>query len=424
MGDVLCPVRSRQMQALIIAVLVVVISGVVTAQNYPFTILHTFGAEGDGDGPSSAVLFDATGNVYGAALGGGNATCRDGCGLVYELSPQDDGSWSEAVLYSFTGGDDGYYPDGGPTTDLSGNLFGVTQFGGATDWGTVFELSPARGGWQKTTLYSFCPMFPDCSDGKIPTNGLVLDPLGNLYGTAGNVAYQLSPGPAGWTETVLYTFCSQPHCTDGDIPGALVRDGAGNLYGSTERGGAHGRGVIFRLRPKPAGGWAYLVLYNFQGGSDGESPNAVSLHDKALYGTTANGGGSSLCTDGCGTVFELSPTHDGQPVETVLYRFGNAAQGIVPQGPVAFGEAQTIYGVTSYGGTGCGGGCGVVFELRPVSGNWQYQAVHQFNGQDGVLPQDVSSDSRGRIYGTTLGGGAPYYGGVVFEISPPQPTAK
>jgi uncharacterized repeat protein (TIGR03803 family) len=200
----------------------------------------------------------------------------------------------------------------------------------------------------------------------------------------------------------------------------LVRDAAGNLYGPTYEGGSMGNGAIFALRPQPGGQWQYEVLYSFQGGNDGQGPGAVVLHSDALYGTTVEGGGSKLCTSGCGTVFKLAASKTGgSPVETVLHRFSAFAQGTFPDGPIAFGQGGSAFGAAGDGGSGCGAGCGVVFEMTPGgNGMWQYQVAHAFNGQDGTIPQYVSTH-RGNVYGTTNGGGAPFYGGVVFEISVP-----
>lgn len=137
---------------------------------------------------------------------------------------------------------------------------------------------------------------------------------------------------------------------------------------------------------------------------------------------TSQGGGSRQCTAGCGTVFDLAANPaGGAPVETVLYRFGPSAQGVFPQGAVVVDRAGNLYGATSSGGSGCGVGCGVVFELTPgTGGTWQYQLIHDFDGYDGQLPQYGVIEHGGHLFGTTLGGGAPYYVGVVFEITPQQ----
>jgi uncharacterized repeat protein (TIGR03803 family) len=390
----------------------------VMAQN-SFQVLHSFGGSADGIGPSSGVIFDEHGNAYGETLGDGNSSCHDGCGLVYELTPEEGVGWVETILYQFTGGNDGYEPNGGLAINAAGDLYGVTRFGGASGYGTAFELTPTAGAWTETTLYSFCAEFPDCTDGKEPSSAPLLDSAGNLYGTAGDAVYELSPSPAGWTETVLYALCSLPNCTDGSYPGQLVRDSAGDLFGPAYEGGADLNGAVFELKAQPNGQWQYQLLYNFQGGKDGMGPNVVTLHSGALYGTTEDGGGSKLCTDGCGTVFELAASKTGgSPTEVILHRFGPFAEGTIP-GALAFDSSGDAFGLTNFGGC-----CGLIFEM--ISGGSGrppvYQIAHQFEGADGAAPIDVRTHGD-NVFGTTLSGGQ-YNVGVVFEITPSSQIAK
>jgi uncharacterized repeat protein (TIGR03803 family) len=200
---------------------------------------------------------------------------------------------------------------------------------------------------------------------------VIRDPAGNLYGTtygggtAGfGVVYELSP--AG-QETVLYTFTGGP---DGAAPvGGLDRDSAGNLYGATSVGGGAvyeaGAGVVFEL--SAAG--TYTVLYRFTGGADGGFPAAAPMRGStgALYGTTS-GGGAAACsgTGGCGVVYEVDPS--GQ--EAVLYSFTGAADGANPYAGLAAGPAGTLYGTAASGGKGgfvgeTSSGAGVVYEIKP-----------------------------------------------------------
>jgi hypothetical protein len=189
-----------------------------------------------------------------------------------------------------------------------------------------------------------------------------------------------------------------------------VLDATGNLYGPARSGGTDNAGVIFTLRPKPGGAWAYLVLHDFGlNGRPGDGPSAIDLHGGGLYGETVD------------TVFQL--TASGRKVtENILYTFGNSAEGDNPQGNLAFDGAGNMYGATGYGGTN---GCGVVFEMTPGTGGmWQYQVIHDFDNQDGALPQyGVISDGRGHLFGTALGGGQ-YGVGVVFEIQSPPSSAR
>ena len=214
--------------------------------------------------------------------------------------------WNEKVLHNFTNnGTDGFFPTSGLIFDAAGNLYGTTFNGGAYNrFGTVFELSPVPGGgWTETVLHSFNN---DGTDGWTPTAGLIFDAAGNLYGTTGSggayhggTVFELSPMlGGGWTETILHSFGNG---TDGAGPGggSLIFDAAGNLYGTTTLGGTFncpsdggGCGTVFELTPTVGGAWTETVLYNFRRGSDGHLPYAGLIFDATgnLYGTTLAGG--------------------------------------------------------------------------------------------------------------------------------------
>jgi uncharacterized repeat protein (TIGR03803 family) len=278
-------------------------------QTGPEQVLYAFQGGNDGSSPSSGLILDSSGNLYGTTENGGGGTdCSGnyaGCGTVFELSPNGSGGWTETILYSFQGGSDGALPTSGLVFDQAGNLYGTTRFGGGT-FGTVFELSPkGSGGWTETILYTFT----NNSDGAYP-QGLIFDQKGNLYGTTvgggglcgggfnpcGTV-FELSPnGSGGWTETSLYVF----QVSDGiwnPNPG-LVFDQAGNLFGTTPASGengcveGYGCGAVFELSPNGSGGWKETLLFSFQGGSDGVGPNPGLMFDQAgnLYGTAQAGG--------------------------------------------------------------------------------------------------------------------------------------
>src|SRR5689334_17801488 len=154
-----------------------------------FRVLHNFsGRDGDGGGVWCSVAFDSAGNIYGTTSGGG----AYGYGTVFELSPNGNGSWTETVLHSFMLNDpDGSEPSGGLVIDSAGDLYGTTPLGGANGRGAVFELSPGVSGWTETVLYSFCSQL-DCADGGSPSSSLFMDKKGNLFGTGGLV-FELSP---------------------------------------------------------------------------------------------------------------------------------------------------------------------------------------------------------------------------------------
>lgn len=230
-----------------------------TLHAFPFTFT------GDGSFPSGPVVLDAAGNVYGVAQLGG----AFGQGAIYKLAPGSTGQWTESLIYSFPqSGADGQDPIGGMVFDSAGNLYGATYNGGAATGGTVFALAPGSGGtWTESVIYSFT----GGSDGAQPNAGPILDAAGNLFGTTirggftnsglcdlgCGVAYQLTPGSSGWSQSVLYSFLGG---SDGLTPSAsLIMDAAGNLYSTTPFGGktssacSIGCGVVFEL-PSAASG--------------------------------------------------------------------------------------------------------------------------------------------------------------------------
>ena len=198
------------------------------------------------------MIIDSAGNLYGAAYDGGEPGCYTGlsCGLVYELSPAG-GSWTETVLYAFPNDEaEGFWPSaGGLIMDSAGNLYGTTSGGGTgLSNGTVFELSPSGGSWTYQLLYS-----PPSTTGYGTYAGVTMDPAGNLFGASWTTVFELSPdGKGNWNPTVLHTFTVTPK--DGyQATGTPVLDKAGNLYGTTEAGGAKNSGTVYRLSPREKG---------------------------------------------------------------------------------------------------------------------------------------------------------------------------
>ncbi len=257
-------------------------------------VLYNFKGSSDGCFPSGGLVLDSGGNIYGMAEECGAL----GYGVVFELVPGQGGTWTEKVLHSFTGGNDGELPYAITLTlDGQGNLYGVSRLAGSHDYGVVFELM--HGTWTEKILYAFT----GGGTGIAPIGGLAIDSVGNLYGVTQYLAFELSPSPKGaWTETVLHNFTGG---SDGAYPSAqLVFDKAGSLYGTTFTGGHH-LGTVFKLKPGVNGVWTEKVLYAFQpNGGDGASPEYGTLAIDAtgnLYGTTQNGGASNF-----GTVFELT----------------------------------------------------------------------------------------------------------------------
>jgi uncharacterized repeat protein (TIGR03803 family) len=417
---------------------------VPAAQAQSFAVLHTFNGKAQGGQPYGAVIFDASGNLLGTTSAAGNPNdCSEdgGCGVVFRLSSSTSGLWPETVIYNFlpsTGGT----PTGTLLLNSAGDIYGVVETGGgaplcggaAQGCGVVWELSPlASGGYQESALQTF----DDGPDGGIPYSAVIADAAGNLYGTTtsgGNtsacggfgcgVVYRLSPnGSGGYTETILYAFNDS---SDGSVPYAsLIMDAAGNLFGTTFQGGhfskacfSQGCGVVFELSPSPSGSWTESVLHTFQGSPDGTNPIGGVVLDASgnLWGTTGYGG-----SRGYGTVFELTP-QAGSWKETLVHSFTGGSDGNGPFASVILDSAGNIYGTTSAGGNlnACTtGGCGVVFKLAKVNGAWSESVLHAFtNVPDGSYPEDaLAFGSDGNLYGTALFGGV-FNQGTVFRVAP------
>jgi uncharacterized repeat protein (TIGR03803 family) len=384
------------------------------------TVLYNFPCGPTGCEPGSNLIFDAAGNLYGTSPRGGAANY----GVVFELSPQVGGGWTEAVLHSFSdNGHDGFLPQGGLIFDAAGNLYGTTIGGGEHKGGTVFELVPATGGgWTEYVLHNFGAG----TDGSEPNAGLIMDAAGNLYGTTlggahgYGAAFELTPVTgAGWTEKMLHSFSGT---TDGSQPYAgLTFDAAGNLYGTTLGGGAYLGGTVFELTPQAGGQWAGKVLHSFgqvnANGVNTYAPYGGVIFDQAgnLYGTTYYGGGN-----GGGIVYQLAPSAGGWK-ELPLHNLGGNA-GSNPLAGVVIDAAGNLYGTTANGGnehSSCASaGCGVVYELSPMAGGgWTETVLIAFNYTDGGHPTGtLVFDSAGNIYGTTADGGSGVFG-TVFEIA-------
>jgi len=390
----------------------------------------------DGLGPQAGLVVDSFGNLYGTTqLGGGNYRCQHGCGTVFELSPPGNGSnsWTETVLYRFTGKSDGAEPLGKVIFDAQGNLYGTTYAGGdfnsqacmnslgmVTACGVVFELSaPAvpGGAWTETVLHSFVG-----SDGARPNAGLTFDDSGNLYGTttAGGtpcggpgcgVVFELSPPlqPGGeWTYAAIHEFTGG---SDGNLSFAdLTLDAAQNLYGTTCGGGDNGGGgVVFELSPplQQGGDWTETTLHSFPIPS---CPHAGVVFDSAsnLFGTTS--GGNNL-----GTVFELSPSSNGMWTETTIYSFQSLSADS-PEGAPVFDRLGNIYG-TLHGGT-----CGAIYRLVNHEGVWkesQYIFPNQQSSQPCGPIGALVFGKGNALYGTSVeGGGCSGFCGTVFGVLP------
>ncbi|HEX8818107.1 MAG TPA: choice-of-anchor tandem repeat GloVer-containing protein [Terriglobales bacterium] len=334
------------------------------------------------------------------------------------------------VLHEFKGTNDGAYPTSGLNADAAGNLYGATQEAGSGNAGTIYRFIPdGNGGWMFEVIYAFT----GGADGGSPLGTLVFDAQGNGYGTAASgganglgVVYKLTPPKSGktWTETVLYSFKGD---TDGQLPfGEVVFDAAGNLYGTTSRGGmGHvgcfqaGCGTIYELTPRKNGTWGEAVLHRFSDAfGQGAEPRDGLVFDAAgnLYGTTNSGGNNDACntfnSDGCGEVFELVHVGGGQ-WQLVTIRDFNDTDGGNPRAGVTLDGKGNLYGVTTIGGN-LGGG--TLFSFSQQNGKW-------VNGKGINFPHEsqpsgrLALDQSGMIYGTTYEGGA-HVAGSVFQLDP------
>jgi uncharacterized repeat protein (TIGR03803 family) len=434
--------KSLRIPSAALFVILIAITGLVPGawSQSKYESLYSFTGGTDGRTPSSDLIFDPTGNLYGTTRDGG----AYGFGTVFKLAPNADGTWTESVLYSFClvkncadGGD----PVASLILDQAGGFYGTTGAGGANGGGAVFKLTPhADGSWTQSVLYSFCSL-TNCADGMSSSGSLIFDQVGNLYGTAVGggsascvggcgVVFELIPHSDGsWKEKVLHRF----NGNDGAEPDSgLILDATGNLYGTTGLGGTEtcnaplGCGVVFKLTPNTDGSWKEKVLHRFTG-NDGTSPVARLILDQAgnLYGTTAFGGNLSQCEgNGCGVVFELTPNGEGGWREKILHHFAGGSDGRQPYADLIFDQAGNLYGTTYDGG----GDLGVVFKLVPNSnGTWKEKLLHKFvNGiiDAGTRPYaGLIFDAKGNLYGTTTLGGESGYCrrngcGVVFELMP------
>jgi len=335
--------------------------------------------------------------------------------------------WQVERLHGFSGGKNGGNPFGPLVADPQGNIYGTTELGGTSGYGVVFELSPNNDGSRSDkTLHRF-----QGSDGAYPSRGLTLDGQGSLYGTTfsggdqgGGVAFELSPGGKnGWSFSILNQF-GGPNSAIGSNPnGNLAFDANGNIYGTTQLGGAKtctgfpgSCGVVYELTAVKGGGWTESMLYSFGGPPDGSFPYSSLTFDPAgnLYGTTSEGG-TGKCTDGegnvigCGTVFELSSSKSGWS-ETILYNF-TAREQNMPGSPLVFAGDGSLYSTAAYD----------VFQLKPGGGTWQKSTIYEFTeGIAGTIPSGgVVFDTHADLLGTTSSSGLEGYS-TVFKLFPPS----
>jgi uncharacterized repeat protein (TIGR03803 family) len=392
-----------------------------SAQAQTFQLLHRFTDGDDGGLPLAGLTMDAAGRLYGTTHYGG----AHGFGTVFQLTQAGSG-WVLNTIYSFQGGTDGAYPDARAIFGPDGTLYGTTSAGGdptcIDSCGTVFNLQPPATAckttlcpWRKTIIHNFVGT-QGGNDGENPMGDLTFDQAGKLYGTASyggqyndGMVYQLSKANGSWTESILYSFTIfQTNPMSG-----VTLDANGNLYGTVPF--AYGyHGAVYELTMSSSG-WTFQVIHNLQQG-DGSIPYAGLIIDSAgkLYGAT-----TGLGANGGGTAFELTPS-DGGWSFSVLYSFGGANYG-GPRANLAFDQSGNLYGTTFGDGAN---DLGSVFKLTPGASGWTYTSLYDFSEQY-VAAYPISSvvfDTSGNLYGTTSSGGSPYNCqescGVVWEITP------
>lgn len=345
--------------------------------DWQLQVLYSFCTQAncaDGKGPDGGLVEDTLGNLYGTTL-----TDSTGGGTVFKLARNAARtSWTHSVLYTFcqtAGCPDGQSPHApltyqgavsGAPYDGTSPLYGITQTGGSTQGGVVYQLAPGAGGsWTETVIDDLC-QGSGCKTGHTPGGGLLMDASGNLFlntakggGADAGTIIELSEMQGSWTAKQIYSFCATTDCTEGKTPsGTLAIDPAGHLFGTAEAGGTHQGGVLFELSPAKRK-WKEHVLYDFCKKSrckDGTPPVGVTLDGSGgLIGAAAFGGDAR---EGAGTLYRFS-----SGAFHLLHTFcteRNCPDGILPSGAFAADGAGNYFGTTYEGGTG-----GVIFEITP-----------------------------------------------------------
>jgi uncharacterized repeat protein (TIGR03803 family) len=417
------PGRRFSATSKLVVILALITSG--NAQTTPaLTTICSF-VGWNGEQPLAPVV-QRNGVFYGTTFLGGTG----GVGTVFSLTPPSapGHSWTQSVLYNFTGGSDGGEPTAALLIGSSGVMYGTATIGGSNG-GAVFRLVPPKspdGAWTQSVIYNFA----GSSTGYDPTTALV-EVGKTLYGTTrygGNAGYgavySLTPSGSGvWTEAVLHSFTG----VDGSEPTGVMVGSKGVLFGTTGVGGPGNGGTIYSLTPPTSqgGAWTSAIIHSFTG-ADGSGPWAPPVIGAGgiLYGTTTYGGTAAPgCPIGCGVVYSMKPpaVAGGAWTGQTLYTFTGGDDGANPFGRLNIGSNGELYGTTSDGANGNG----TVWELVPAGdGSWNMTVLYRFQGLDGDAPYaGVLQATNGTLYGTTyLGGvggaGCPSGCGTVFRLKP------
>ena len=388
---------TRTIVALSVLLLTIPVSFAATQK-----VLYTFTGGADGGQPYAGVVFDSAGNLYGVTQFGG----LYGQGTVFQLTPSPDGTWTETVLYNFTGGADGAMPVGGLGIDGSGNLYGSAINGGdpSAQCGTLFRLSPSESGWTFSVTHTYL---------GAPQDGCA--PASNDTTVAGGENNQ----GAGWGDHGLYSF--------GGSGGSQPWGDTNWDYGTAFSGGAHGLGTLYYLKfycpdssPEQKCRKSVVPIHAFAGGKNGAHPLGNLLAFKygtLIYGTATVGGVANH-----GIVYQMSQKPTGGWKFSAMYRF-SGHDGDSPSAGVIADASGNFYGTTTWGGSDPGYD-GTVFKLTPGVNKhgkpiWNLTTLYNFTGgaDGGEIYSGVIFDDAGNLYGTTVSGGA-YNQGVVYEIIP------
>jgi uncharacterized repeat protein (TIGR03803 family) len=368
------------------------------AAQFNEAVLHSFGNGSDGQAPAATII-NVNGTLYGTTYGGG--AYSGGTLFSYDMS-----TGIYTLLYSFGSSTDGQYPYAS-LIDVNGTLYGTTGNGGSFGNGTVFSFDPNTG--TEKVLYSFCEQ-QNCADGQLPYNNLIAL-NGTLYGTTregGTFGYGTAYAfdPSTGKETVLHSFGNG---ADGQHPECNLTDVKGTLFGTTRDGGAYGYGTVFTLHRKNG---KEKVVYSLNGDTDGQNPeDGLIVAKGTLYGAARYGG-----ANGGGTVFALDPTTG---VLSVLHTFcseQNCTDGSQPATRPLYVRGM-LYGTTQIGGAY---NAGAAYALDLATGKTKaiYSFCAQLNCADGEVPDSALIDVTGTLYGTTYFGGA-YSAGTAFALTKP-----
>lgn len=421
------PARAVGFVSLAVLAAMLAIGPAVQAQT--FTVLHTFTGGADGANPQDGLTIDQAGNLYGVTeYGGQPSSCPSdthppGCGVVFKMKHSGSG-WTFSPVYNFVqNGVDGNLPYGRVVIGPDGALYGTTFTGGSEYGGIVFRMTPPATPctnilcrWTETILYSFSE-----ASGIQPYDigGLSFDQAGNLYGTTARgggsdegVVFKMTPTPGSWTEQILYSWTDNEPAYPST---GVVLDPQGNIYGTLPGGcdppGCYG--TVFQLT-NSGSGWAMNILHGFDG-TYGQQPGAGLIRDAEgnLYGSTQATSFGGL------PVFELTPSGGSWNYTVLSFVAQGLSQG--PEGDLVMDGAGNLYGTTFSSGAHNQGN---VFKLTPTANGWVYTDLYDFTGEaDGGYPKsNVVIDANGDLYGTTSACG-PYqfvqgHYWVVWEITP------